>query len=80
MKKLHSMGIEAALKSDLGEAKHIFSHRIWNMKIYHFEAAEVRKKTGFRFVNSEELSALPLPTAMKAARKRAMELLNTDIE
>ncbi|MBR5231105.1 MAG: A/G-specific adenine glycosylase [Clostridia bacterium] len=80
LKKLHGMGIEAALKSDLGEAKHVFSHRIWNMKIYHFEATEVRKKTGFRFVNSEELAALPLPTAMKAARKRAMELLNADIE
>jgi len=74
-KKLHAMGIEAQLKADLGEARHIFTHRIWNMKIYHFEASEVRKKPGYQFVTADELAALPMPTAVKAARKWAMELL-----
>ena len=74
-KKLRSMGIEAALQSDLGEAKHVFTHRIWNMKIYHFEASDVRKKPGYQFVTADELSALPMPTAVKVARKWAMELL-----
>ena len=74
-KKLRSMGIEAALQSDLGEAKHVFTHRIWNMKIYHFEATDVRKKPGYQFVTADELSALPMPTAVKVARKWAIELL-----
>ena len=74
-KKLRSMGIEAALQSDLGEAKHVFTHRIWNMKIYHFEASDVRKKPGYQFVTADELSALPMPTAVKVARKWAIELL-----
>jgi len=74
-KKLRSMGIEASLKADLGEAKHVFTHRIWNMRIYHFEAADVRKKPGCQFVTADELAALPLPTAVKVARKWAMELL-----
>jgi len=80
LKKLHSMGIEATLKAPLGEARHIFTHRIWNMKLYHFEAAEIVKKASCRFVTAQELAALPLPTAMKAARKQAMELLDTHME
>lgn len=78
-KKLRSLGVEAVLKGELGEARHIFTHRIWNMKIYHFEAVEVRKKIGYQFVTADELSALPMPTAVKVARKWAMELLNREI-
>lgn len=74
-KKLHSMGIEAECRQELGEARHIFTHRIWNMKIYHFEATKICKKPGYRFVTADELAALPLPTAVKAARKWAMALL-----
>ncbi|MBQ4552827.1 MAG: A/G-specific adenine glycosylase [Clostridia bacterium] len=74
-KKLRSMGVEAELKQALGEARHIFTHRIWNMKIYHFEATDIRKKPSYQFVTADELAALPLPTAVKAAKKLAMELL-----
>lgn len=74
-KKLRSMGIETAFKADLGEARHVFTHRIWNMRIYHFEAAEIHKKPGYRLVTADELAALPMPTAVKAAKKWAMTLL-----
>ena len=74
-KKLHSMGVDTELKADLGEAKHVFTHRIWNMKIYHFEATNVRQKPGYQFVTADELTDLPMPTAVKVARKKAMELL-----
>ena len=30
---------------------------IWNMKLYHFEAIDVHKKAGYRFVTVDELVA-----------------------
>lgn len=75
-KKLRSLGLDAAYKTDLGEARHVFTHRIWNMRLYHFEAPELIPLQHFTWVDAEQLRALPLPTAMRAAKKAAEAILN----
>ena len=75
-KKLRSLGLDAAYKTDLGEAQHVFTHRIWNMRLYHFEASEPIPLQDFTWVDAEQLRALPLPTAMRAAKKAAEAILN----
>lgn len=73
-------GWPALYRKSLGEAKHVFTHRVWNMKIYHFELTdqptEERLKTRQAFlVNSSELESLPMPTAMKTARRMALAVV-----
>lgn len=75
-KKLRSLGMDAAYKTDLGEARHVFTHRVWNMRLYHFEASEPILLQDFSWVDAEQLRALPLPTAMRAAKKAAEAILN----
>lgn len=75
-KKLRSLGLDAAYKTDLGEARHVFTHRVWNMRLYHFEATEPIPLQDFSWVDAEQLRALPLPTAMRAAKKAAETILN----
>lgn len=74
-KKLKSMGLAAEFRADLGEARHIFTHRIWNMRLYHFEAAQRVSLKNAQWADSEQLNALPLPTVMKKARQEAARLL-----
>ena len=68
------LGKGAALAADLGEAKHVFTHRIWNMRLYHFTLPEIKPGKG-RWVSAAELERLPMPAAMRAARRAAMDLL-----
>lgn len=75
-KKLRSLGLDAAYKTDLGEARHVFTHRVWNMRLYHFGASEPIPLQDFSWVDAEQLRALPLPTAMRAAKKAAEAILN----
>ena len=73
-KALRGLGVKAVFHQALGEARHVFTHRVWNMKLYHFTAAEPRAREGV-WANRQEIAALPLPTAMRAARARAEEIL-----
>lgn len=74
-KKLQALGVAARFAANLGEARHIFTHRIWNMRLYHFEADEAKKLKNCRWVDAAELGALPLPTAMRRARQEAEKLV-----
>ncbi|MDR0928355.1 MAG: A/G-specific adenine glycosylase [Oscillospiraceae bacterium] len=73
--KLHNLGIEAAYVERIGEARHVFTHRIWEMTLLRFDAITDTCPEGFRFADAAELSALPLPTAVKSARQAAMDRL-----
>ena len=73
-KALKSAGIRAAFQGTLGTARHVFTHRVWNMTLYHYIAENPACREG-RFVTLSEMRALPLPTAMRAARERAEKLL-----
>lgn len=73
-KALKALGIRAVFQGALGNARHVFTHRVWNMTLYHYRAETAECREG-RFVSLEEMRALPLPTAMRAAREQAEKLL-----
>lgn len=74
-------GLGCTFRAHLGEAKHVFTHRVWHMQLLHYalktppEAAWLAAHNA-RLVTAAELAALPLPTALKAARAAAMKLLD----
>jgi len=73
-KKLRQLGVRASFSGHLGDARHIFTHRIWQMKIYHYQADQAISREG-TWATLEEMLALPIPTAVKAAKKHAETLL-----
>lgn len=70
---LEESGFACRLVQTLGEAKHVFTHRVWNMSILHFELESLPENG--QMVKLEELDQLPFPTALKAAVKEARTLL-----
>ena len=70
---LRENGFVCRFAENLGEAKHVFTHRVWNMKILHFELESIPESA--QMVNGEELSLLPFPAAMRAAVQAAKQLL-----
>lgn len=54
---------------NVGDAKHVFTHQIWRMKLYQMKTTDVDAPKGYRFVTLDEMDALTIPTAMKAAGK-----------
>lgn len=51
-----------------GEARHVFTHQIWQMRLFTMSAPKDAKAPDtYRFVTLEEMDALTIPTAMKAA-------------
>ena len=72
---LEALGIRAAYDEKLGHARHVFTHLIWEMDVNAVVADEMTQVPGGQWVSRDELAALPLPTAVKAARQWAMERL-----
>ena len=67
--KLAVTKVEAA-----GEAKHVFTHQIWQMKLCTMHAPEeADAPVGYRFIPVAELDTLAIPTAVKAAVKAVRE-------
>lgn len=77
-KRLNALHIKARLHKKIGEARHVFTHRIWNMTVYHYIAEPCMPREG-KWAALEEMNALPLPTAIRAAKGWAAELLSPDI-
>ena len=74
-RKLEALGMQANRIIPLGEARHVFTHRIWNMKLYRVDLPAMPGRTAGQWADAQMLTELPLPTAMKAARRAAMEIL-----
>lgn len=72
---LEALGIRSAYDEKLGHARHVFTHLIWEMDVHAVVADEMTQVPGGQWVSRQELAALPLPTAVKAARQWAMERL-----
>ena len=70
-----ALGIRADFVGEMGKARHVFTHRIWNMTIFHYAARTADCREGSFFSLSQMLS-LPIPTAMKAAKEFACALLS----
>lgn len=56
----------------LGEARHIFTHRVWNMRIYSCVVPSSEIADG-KWVSIDEMEQLPIPTAMRVAKSMARE-------
>ena len=56
-----------------GTARHVFTHQIWEMQLWHADAASGTPRSDWRFVTQEEMDGLALPSAMNAARRKAFE-------
>jgi A/G-specific adenine glycosylase len=68
--------LDAEWVADLPSAKHIFTHRIWEMDgALYKTAARVDVGGNYRWATRAEMEALPIPSAMSAWRKVAMEAL-----
>jgi len=73
-------GLNCVFLSHLGVARHVFTHRIWNMSILHFRLTQKPNAMALEAIGAklvfiqQELLALPMPTAMKIARDKAMAL------
>lgn len=67
--KLTVTGVASA-----GEAKHVFTHQVWQMQLYTMSVPEdAQAPAGYRFVPVEEMGDLAIPTAVKAAVKAVRE-------
>ena len=51
-----------------GEAKHIFTHQVWQMKLYIMHTT-AEAPAGWRFVTLDEMQQLTIPTAVKKAKE-----------
>ena len=53
-----------------GEAKHVFTHQIWQMQLYTMTVPEdAQAPNGYQFIPVGEMHTLAIPTAVKAAVK-----------
>lgn len=59
----------------LGEAKHIFTHQVWQMKIYAMETPAQEAPEGWRFVSLKDMDVLTIPTAVKKAVEIVRDIL-----
>ena len=60
----------------LGEAKHVFTHQVWLMRLYAAEAPGAAKvPKGMSLHTADEMETLTIPSAMAAAKKEALKLL-----
>ena len=74
-RKLEALGMQANRIIPLGEARHVFTHRIWNMQLYRVDLPAMPGRTAGQWADAQTLTGLPLPTAMKAARRAVMDIL-----
>ena len=57
-----------------GEAKHVFTHQIWQMQLYTMTVPEdAQAPNGYQFIPVGEMEQLAIPTAVKAAVKAVHE-------
>lgn len=73
----HQLGLHIGDLQELGQARHIFTHRIWQMRIYTARLlATPASQESLVFADSNQLKSLPLPKAMARSKEWALELLN----
>jgi A/G-specific adenine glycosylase len=76
---LRCWGLLHATLRELATARHIFTHRIWQMTLYHAELTEAETGQAMlphgQWVTAEQMHTLPFPTAMRVAVQWADTLL-----
>lgn len=56
-------GIKVLLNKKVGKLKHVFSHLIWQLEVYHAELAQIEKKERIQFVTKDHLNNYPFPVS-----------------
>ena len=62
--------------AEAGEARHVFTHQVWQMRLLIMRTEADAAPDGWRFVTLEEMDRLALPSAMRAAAKAVRDALN----
>ena len=75
LKNLKARGIRPDSLSEIGKARHIFTHRVWHMTIYLADVPDDAMPCEGLWVSANEMNSLPFPTAMKAAKRLAEQSL-----
>ncbi len=71
---LGELGLAVSRGRALPEAEHVFTHRVWQMRGWRFEADATPEETGV-WVDETGLAAAALPTALRVYRREAEKLL-----
>ncbi len=59
-------GIPVSDPDLLGSARHVFTHQIWQMRVFSLNAASTEKAPkGYSWIHRDQLPTVPVPTAMK---------------
>lgn len=74
-KKLKEIGVMADNLGFIADARHFFTHRIWNMKVYGFHALHEKPVSNGIWAGIDQLELLPFPSAMKKVRSEAISIL-----
>ena len=70
-----SLGLRVSAPEAAGEARHVFTHQVWHMRLYMMKAEKSGAPEGWRYVTLEEMDALALPTAVGKAAAIVREKL-----
>lgn len=73
------IGLPVTEVQSAGEAKHIFTHQVWQMKLYTMQTT-AKAPAGWRFVTLAEMQQLTIPTAVKRAVAVVKEILEVQNE
>ena len=72
-----SLGLTTGPAEPMGEARHIFTHQVWQMKLYALHAAEdAAPPAGWRWITRKDMDALTIPTAVRVAANKARDILS----
>ncbi len=74
---LSETGVSVGRGQSLSDAKHVFTHRVWKMKGWKFQAKEMNEGDGMMWADAAALDAAALPTALKVYRQIVSDMLQT---
>lgn len=66
--RLRALKLKADYQGELGQARHVFTHQVWEMRIHHYVSEAMPRVPNGQWATREEMEALPFPTAMRKAR------------
>lgn len=68
-------GVPVVSVESAGEARHVFTHQVWEMRLFVMQTDAQEAPQGWRFVTLDEMNALALPSAVRDPAKIVRERL-----
>ena len=66
---LASNGVSASIVSPAGSARHVFTHRVWDMSFYTLSASTSACPSDWRWLAPAELETVAIPAAMRVGKE-----------